>query len=416
MISFAFRFRLQLILCLTTCAGLASAQAPVQVTTELETRPDFYYYSSNSFSTLADKSTLRLVKEPAWQSDHPRYQKLIIGNHEKKKNIAVVIDEAAGRPPRIYVDANNNGDLTDDGDPVWADESDAVYRREVTIRATFVVDGKEREVGLPYLLMRVKGEALKKNNGGDVVIYSARYGRSGTVKLRGKEYLVSVRTTNQGLYPPPDKQALLIDLNHDGKLDRSALSAELFLGTEAFNVDGESYRVAGASETGDRVTLEVSPVKVAPRHYIVAGAPAPEFVFTTMDGKEQKLSDLKGKFVLLDFWATWCGPCIAGFPHIRKMYDQSDRSQFEVIAVSIDGGAARPATRADVARYIQQSPITWPVAFDEGRGRLARLFNVSGIPVHILIDPQGVIRLALVGGGEEALEKVRAAVAKPGGN
>src|SRR5581483_4217400 len=178
MISFAFRFRLQLILCLTTCAGLASAQAPVQVTTELETRPDFYYYSSNSFSTLADKSTLRLVKEPAWQSDHPRYQKLIIGNHEKKKNIAVGIDEAAGRPPRIY------------GDPVWADESDAVYRREVTIRATFVVDGKEREVGLPYLLMRVKGEALKKNNGGDVVIYSARYGRSGTVKLRGKEYLV----------------------------------------------------------------------------------------------------------------------------------------------------------------------------------------------------------------------------------
>jgi peroxiredoxin len=415
MISFALRFRLHLILCLITSLGLASAQT-VQIRTEIETRPGFYYYSSNSFSVAADKSNLRLVKEPVYQSDQPRYQKLIIGNHEKKKYIAVVIDEAEGRPPRIYIDANNNGDLTDDGDPVWANESDAAFRKEVTIRATFMIEGKEREVGLPYLLMRIKGEERRRNNGGDVIIYSARYGRSGTVKLQGKDYLVSVKTTNQGLYPLPEKQTFLIDLNHDGKLDRSALSAELFPGTEPFNIDGESYRVAGASETGDQITLEVSPVKAAPRHHIVAGEPAPDFTFTTIDGKKLKLSDLKGKFVLLDFWATWCGPCIAGFPHIRKMYDQFDRSKFEVIGVSIDGEAAHPAAQADVARFIPESPITWPVTFDEGGTRIARLFNITGIPVYILIDPQGVIRLALISGGEEAIEKIRAAVAKPGGN
>lgn len=279
-------------------------QDKIEMTTEIETRPGFFYFSPNYYSVAADKSGLKIKKEPVYQSKHPSYQKLVIGNDEKTRNIVVVIDEVEGKPARVYVDANNNGDLTDDGDPVWTNESETVLTKDVIIKATFISDGKVQELQLPYHLMRVKNEKQKSHNGGDVIIYNPRYGRSGTLTINGKQYLVSIITTGEGLYPAPDKQSILIDLNRDGKLDRSALSPELFYGTEPFNIDGETYRIANASPLGDKITIEVSPTKAIARHYIKANEPVPDFAFTTLDGTSKKISDFKGKFVMLDFWAT----------------------------------------------------------------------------------------------------------------
>jgi thiol-disulfide isomerase/thioredoxin len=126
-----------------------------------------------------------------------------------------------------------------------------------------------------------------------------------------------------------------------------------------------------------------------------------------------KLSDLRGKVLLLDFWATWCGPCVADLPALRRIYDRFHDSGFDILGASADGGTSK-TTRADLDRFLETSPLRWPIAFDGRgtRGDLARTFNVSGIPVKILIDRRGVIRLVEIGGGDEAAARIETAVSE----
>jgi hypothetical protein len=113
MLNGAFRHggRLGLVLAsLILGAQVAFAQQQVQITTKLETRPEMLIGEVYLFLVAEEKANLKLTKEPAYQSSNPRYMKAPIGNSPTKGNLAVVVDEAEGKAPRVYVDANNNGD------------------------------------------------------------------------------------------------------------------------------------------------------------------------------------------------------------------------------------------------------------------------------------------------------------------
>src|SRR5258708_5726636 len=177
--------RLIVVLSLGLIPGLSVifGQDKIELTTEIETRPGFYYYYGPFYHSVAvEKSSLKLKKEPIYQSSHPKYQKLVIGNDDRK-NIAVVIDEAEGKPPRFYVDANNNGDLTDDGDPGWTNESENALKKDIAIMATFISEGKTREVKLPYHFMRYKNERQQNLSGGGGVVYNPQYRRAGKLEI-----------------------------------------------------------------------------------------------------------------------------------------------------------------------------------------------------------------------------------------
>jgi thiol-disulfide isomerase/thioredoxin len=119
----------------------------------------------------------------------------------------------------------------------------------------------------------------------------------------------------------------------------------------------------------------------------IIGRPVPEIEFTDLDGHKVSLAALRGKVVLLNFWATWCGPCVAAFPDLKKLYEKYRDHGFEVIAISLD------SDRAALDAYLKRNPLPWPQYFD-GKGwenRLAQQFGVTGIPEEWLIDREGIV-------------------------
>ena len=139
----------------------------------------------------------------------------------------------------------------------------------------------------------------------------------------------------------------------------------------------------------------------------------PEIEFTTLaDGKKMKLSDLRGKVVILDFWATWCGPCQKSMPHVEKVYKQLQGQDVAVVGVCVWDD--RDAYKEWVPK--NQDKYSFQFAFDPA-GRApnniaAKLFNVNGIPTTYIIDKNGNVADSIVGYDdgdtrpEDALKKV----------
>jgi len=135
----------------------------------------------------------------------------------------------------------------------------------------------------------------------------------------------------------------------------------------------------------------------------IGGDPIP-FEVKDLEGKTLNLSDYKGKVVLLDFWATWCGPCKVEMPNVVRLHKKFSSKGFEIIGISLD------QRRGDLERYIAANDMNWPQHFD-GKGwqnGIAVKYGVKSIPATYLIDRQGKIRYRSVRGPQldQAVEKL----------
>lgn len=153
--------------------------------------------------------------------------------------------------------------------------------------------------------------------------------------------------------------------------------------------------------------LAASPLHAQP---LRIGARAPDFTATTLDGDTLRLTDLRGRVVLLDFWATWCAPCLPELPRLRALRARHPDTTFALVSISLDGNRDRLRT------FILNEALAWPhvqqtEAFE---GDLASRYGVVGIPATFLLSPSG----HLVARGLRGLEleaAVDALVASPAG-
>jgi len=112
-----------------------------------------------------------------------------------------------------------------------------------------------------------------------------------------------------------------------------------------------------------------------------------EIKFTAVDGREVDLAKLKGKVVLVDFWATWCGPCVVEIPTVKAAFEKYHDQGFEIIGISFD----REGDQEKLVKFTADKGMTWPQAFDgKGwEGDFAQRFNIQGIPTMWLIGKDG---------------------------
>ncbi len=135
----------------------------------------------------------------------------------------------------------------------------------------------------------------------------------------------------------------------------------------------------------------------------MVGKPAPSVVARDIQGGTFRLTDLRGKYVLIDFWATWCAPCVAELPRLQSAYARYHEAGFEIVGVSLD------ESKSAVVDFVRTRKTPWRQIHNAGAGAdLVEAFGVNTIPATFLIDPQGVItRLELRGPAlDQALAKL----------
>ena len=285
---------------------------------------------------------------------------------------AFILDEPEEGDAKLYVDSNGDGDLTNDPEAKW----------EATNRGgTVMYNGSAKiEIGPDKLgavnLYRFDPNDKRRAALKNTMLYYFDYGTKYEITLDGK----TIETGTAGTVA--DGARLSLDRNDDGKISRNFETVQVGM---PFNFTGTTYVLkAEDGKLSIEKAEEELPVAPMPPDLRIGKTTLP-FTATTIDGEEIDFpTSFKGKVVMLDFWATWCGPCVAEIPNMKDAYAQWNDKGFEILGISLD----QKDKEEMLQEYRKDKELPWPQIYD-GKfwdAAIAKQHDVSGIPFVLLID------------------------------
>lgn len=364
---------------------------------------------------LSANAPAGLKKAPA-AAGTVRYGSMAVGNGPQATfHLALVTSPGEAT---LAVDLNQNGDFTDDATdwrklPPSGEGAGPNWQGTVIFNASYKEGSRtwRAPYGVNFYYSERFGERVGSYRAGML---------EGSTTVGGDKIAVRMwEGSTSGLFhlrydtaPKPEEvRPVILELN-GRRLNASG----------SFEWNGVNY-LAEIRPDGSRVVLRPSARMVrppappqAPRPpLLAAGTMAPDFTVDAFTGGQKKLSDFRGKVVILKFWASWCGPCIASMPHFEKVYQATKDKGVEILAVAVWDAPE------DYQRWVvaNRGKYSWNFYFDpagkDTNNSIARkLYNVSGIPTEFVIGRDGKVVESLVGFQGETDKRLEAALQKAG--
>jgi thiol-disulfide isomerase/thioredoxin len=364
-----------------------------------------------------------ITKEPHYNGT-PKYATITIGNGTPNQ-FTIVSDEAAGQEPKLYLDLNGDGDLTNDNTGDWQTKHESTNGGEPQYSGTWTFKPGYKTADGGNAVEEYALNFYWQPGRGQLNYYNAS-ARVGTITLGDKNYAVTlIENDADGLFNKLHDSSKPIVIG-----DKPSKPVWLLLDGDQYDIRG-TFPFAGmnylATVTDDGSKLSLTPtmhVVMPPRPtaekttMIEAGVQAPDFEAlgwkdgqTTLDTTNRfKLSDFRGKIVIVDMWATWCGPCMKGIPHLSKIAEGVKGQDVVVIALNTSDDAI-PFEKFATGRGKDYKFMLArdPAGRDPNGNTIAhKLYGVTGIPATFVIDKTGKI-VGTVSGyteGDTKLEQI----------
>lgn len=318
-----------------------------------------------------------LKKAP--EATAPKYGTIKVGGRE----FLLLIDGKS----KVFVDSNADGDLTNDPATVWEEKAYKSSGQEVKSHSGFAT------VDLGYGGKTYPSRiGLYETGEADDLGFYADFALVGTANLGGKAYpAILVDPTLAFDYGAKYGPLLLVDKDGSGTFHPGF---EFNATNEPFNIGGTTYELK--TEGGKPVIIKsektvaerlvpTEPVDPNLENGLTPGKAALKFEGTTMSGKAISFPDTyKGKVVMVDFWATWCGPCMREVPNLAKVYTKYKDQGFEVLGVTLDN----PDMTAKIQDVTAKNGMTWEQIYDgkAWQAAIAQQYGIKAIPATYLVD------------------------------
>jgi thiol-disulfide isomerase/thioredoxin len=309
--------------------------------------------------------------------------------HNEKLEVPALLVEEQDEPPYLWVDANLNKSFEEtEKVPLERDEEDNPYIWEGTVNIPLQ---KGVFKTFPLFVKFFRGVKWDEMDDDDRLILQSNevYAR-GFVDIQGKKTLVEYS------YNPRERKISLsrskvgIDCNGDGEIDWGRFSGEAAVAEEesvVFRV-GEVYVSNKKADVEKNViVLKSHPATDYKRLELRVGDLFPDFEYRDFKGKKRRLSEFRGKYVLLDFWAIWCGPCRREMPYQKAAYQRYNARGFEILGMNADEADYVPQVRS----WLEKNKLDWTQATRESITPIMRALRIHFYPTTLLLDPEGKV-------------------------
>ena len=339
------------------------------------------------FKPMRDLSRVKIAKPP--ESDATVTAGRLYQALSDKSAILALLIEPEGEDPYLLADLNMDNALDESERFALAREDvDNPYIWQTTISEP-LKEGLFQSFPLfVQYLKRVRSAGMKEDE--RLILESHTAFARGAVDIQGKKTLVQYAYNPRSKKISPTSGKLGVDCDGDGEIDMDAFSPE------AAETEDEAvvFRVGNVYVSTKRVDLEKNQITMKAhsasdykRIEMRMGGEAPDFEFTDFNNKKRRLSEFRGKYLLVDFWGMWCPACREELPYLAAAYKRFQARGLEIVGMNTD----TPEIVSQIKALLDKQGMTWPQAKRESITGTIRNLRIHLYPTTFLVGPDGKI-------------------------